>query len=630
MSDDRPAPAGIVRFGVFELDLRSEDLRRRGVRVPLQHQPFRMLVRLLERPGELVTREALRQELWPADTFVDFEQGLNAVVRRLRDALGDSAETPRFIETLPKRGYRFLAPVHSDGAPPASGVDHRRRVIAWLVAGALLAVGAAVTGWRALRPPPLSETDLIVLGDFDNQTTEAVLTGTMKHALAVKLAESHFINVLSEERVRDVLRSMRRRPDEILTPAVAREVCQRSRAKATVTGAVASLGSAYVISLNAEACSTGEYLVRDQVQAAGKELILTALDGMAARLRRRLGESLRAVNAANTPLESGTTSSLDALKAFTEGERRFSTGAQAAAMPFYRRAIELDPDFALAHAKLGVACFNLSVPCGVAELAKAFELRDRLSEREQFYVTAQYYRLAEGDLEASRPVYEVWKAAYPRDPVPYTSLGLLFTRQGQLDRAVTEFEGAAAVAPMGHAFSNLLDAYLQTSRVADARRVLEAWERADGVPVHHARFLLAFLQRDASALETEGAAVGDGPDGLDMQADRARAVAFFGKLQRARKLFSLAETGRVGADFAQASILLKLDQAVLEAEVGNQRLARERVSEVWPLRGGTYEQFLSLWQDGDPDVPVLDAARREYDRLRQPESTGTRGGSRSE
>jgi eukaryotic-like serine/threonine-protein kinase len=600
------ASAHRVRFGVFELDLDSGELRKAGSRIALQDQPFRILVRLLDRPGRIVTREDLRQELWPADTFVDFEHGLNAAVKRLRDALGDSAETPRFIETLPRRGYRFIAPVQSDSATPATAAPTpvprpRLRLSTWLLAGlAVASIGAVAAQWRSARQPLLTPTDVIVLADLDNHTTDAVLTGTMKQALAVKLAESHFINLLSEEGVQETLAMMRRKPDEPLTPVLARDLCQRVGARATVSGGVAAVGSSYVISLNAALCSTGETLVRDQAQAAREEDILATLDSMVTRLRRRLGESLQSIDAANTPLERATTASLDALKAFTEGERRFRAGNQLQAVPLYRRAIDLDPDFAMAYAKLAMVHYNVGIPGAASELTRAFELRDRLTEREQFYVTAHYHRLALGDLESARPVYEAWKASYPRDAVPYNSLGLLYVRQGRLDRALTEFEGAARLTPTDVpystlTFSNLIEMYLHMARVDDAKHALERWERSKGQPIPYGRFLLAFHERNLPALEAAGAALrNDQGDTDNPDAERARAAAFFGRMGRARALFASAGTTHEGTEFASDSALLKLEEATWEAEIGDCPRARDRVVEAWSLHQGQLVRGMTM------------------------------------
>jgi DNA-binding winged helix-turn-helix (wHTH) protein/tetratricopeptide (TPR) repeat protein len=576
----------LARFGVFEVDLRSGELRKAGVRIPLQDQPFRILVLLLHRAGEIVSREELRQELWADDTFVDFEHGLNAAVKRLRDALGDSAETPRFIETLPRRGYRFLSPVQPTGTTPALAAPppataRFRRVPTWLLAGfAVALIGAVAAAWRVWSHPVAAPADVIVLADLDNQTSEPVLTGTLSQALAVKLAESHLLNLVPEQDVQDTLAMMRRRRDEPLTLPLAREVCQRVGADATVSGTIAPVGSSYVISLNAASCSTGDMLSRDQAQASSREAILGTLDGMATRLRRRLGESLPGIAAANTPLERATTSSLDALKAFTEGERRFWTGDQLSAIPFYKRAIELDPDFAMAHAKLGAVYFNVGIPSGVAELTRAFELRKRLTQREQFYVTAHYHRLARGDLESSRPIYEVWKAAYPRDTVPYISLGLLYVRQGHFDRALAEFEAAARVAPSTTSLGNLFEIYLHSGRLADAQHLLDRWEGTVGAPIHYARFLLAVQRRDLPGVDSHAAALQDDPIPVDdVDRERARAAALFGRMRLAHQLFSRAETAHQESDFAQDSAVLKLEEAIWAAEAGDCSDAHDRVAE---------------------------------------------------
>lgn len=335
----------------------------------------------------------------------------------------------------------------------------------------VLVTAVAVGSW-ALHQPSIVSSDVIVLADLENQTTEPVLTGTLKQALAVKLSESHFINLLSDERVRETLRMMQRNPDETLTFPLARDVCQRVGANATLSGAISAIGSSYVISFNATSCSNGETLAREQAQAARREEILPALDSMTVRLRRQLGESLLGINAANTSLERATTPSLDALKAYTEGEARFLSRPLLESIPFYKRAIELDPDFAMAHAKLGVAYGNAGIPGAVPELTRAYELRDRLTEREQFYVTTHYHQLGRGDLEASRTGYEVWKASYPLDPVPYNQLGLIHVRQGNFDRALAEFERAARVTPTGFAYSNLFAMYLHMDRIADAKNLL--------------------------------------------------------------------------------------------------------------------------------------------------------------
>ena len=586
------ASADRVRFGVFELELHSGELRKAGVHVSLQEQPFRILVRLLERPGELVTREQLRQELWPADTFVDFEHGLNAAIKRLRDAIGDSAETPRFIETLPRRGYRFVAPVQPGAnardadAPVVSQARRGGGVRNWLIASLVLALLiAAPIAWRTLHGPSILQSDLVVLSDFENQTTDPVLTGTLERVVEVKLSESHYINLLSDERVQDTLKTMRRMPDEPLTRALARDVCHRVGAKAIVSGTIAPIGDAYVISLSAALCSTGETVAREQSQVARKEEILNALGSMTVGLRHSLGESLRSTDAANTPTTRATTSSFEALKAFMEGERRFAGPVQTDAIPFYRRAIELDPEFAMAHAKLAVTYINNGMEGAEEAFARAFELRERLTEPEQFYVTAHYYRLGRGDLETSRGIYEVWKAAYPRDSVPSTSLGFIYLRRGDLDRAVAQFQDAVRVTPTRLCYFNLLSSLVQVHRIHEARAVLAELERTVGSVHAPARFLLALSERDFAAVDRYAPALQNVAD--TPPAEVAAAYTSFGRMNRAEEMPAQGASKLNGPTFTWAAAEL-IEQALWEAETGDCAKATRHVGEARQMRTDRY------------------------------------------
>src|SRR3989442_1079069 len=237
----------ILRFGVFEVEVRTGELRKQGVRIKMQEQPFHVLTVLLQRPGEVVTREELRSQNWPADTFVDFDNSLNTAINKLREALGDSADSPRFIETLPRRGYRFIAPVTGvDGttrgtaAGGSAAAPLRSRKIAVTVAVEVLASGiAGGLLWRARQGPHLSEKDTIVLGDFANSTGDAVFDGTLREGLSVEFGQSPFLSLVSEEGIRQTLRMMERPPNTRLTPEITREVCQRPSSAAALEGSVA-------------------------------------------------------------------------------------------------------------------------------------------------------------------------------------------------------------------------------------------------------------------------------------------------------------------------------------------------------------------------------------------------------
>jgi DNA-binding winged helix-turn-helix (wHTH) protein len=412
----------IVRFGVFEVDLRAGELRRQGLRIKLQEKPFQVLAMLLEHPRAVVTREELRERLWPGDTFVDFDHSLNIAVAKLREALGDSADTPRFVETLPRRGYRFLYPVEDSGATsPAPRHWLRPRWIAVLALVLLAAglVGSLVYFFHSQRTQALSESDHVLLADVANTTRDPVFDDTLKQALAVKLEESPFLNVVPERKVQETLRLMNRAADAQVTDATALEVCQRQNTTALLESSIASLGKQYVITLHAVNCRTGDSLAREQAEADGKETVLGALGQAASRLRAKLGESLSSIEEFDTPIKEATTSSLEALKAYSLGRKTQRTIGDAEAIPFYQRALELDPNFAMAYAALAVSNANL----GQASLAgayarKAFQLHDRVSEREKFRIVAAYHGLALGDFETENQIYQLWMQSYPRDPVP--------------------------------------------------------------------------------------------------------------------------------------------------------------------------------------------------------------------
>jgi DNA-binding winged helix-turn-helix (wHTH) protein len=298
----------ILRFGVFEVDVRAGELRKQGMRIKLQEQPFHVLTILLQQPGEVVTREELRSENWPADTFVDFDNSLNTAINKLREALGDSADSPRFIETLPRRGYRFIAPVTGvDGTTrgTAAGVSAaappRSRKIVVTVAVVVLAAGiAGGLFWRARQARRLTEKDTIVLGDFANSTGDAVFDGTLREGLSVELEQSPFLSLVSEEGIRQTLQMMERPVNTRLTPEITREVCQRTSSAAALDGSIALIGSRYTLILKAVNCVNGDLLASTEAQAIDKNHVLDALGKAASEMRRRLGESLSTMQKYNT------------------------------------------------------------------------------------------------------------------------------------------------------------------------------------------------------------------------------------------------------------------------------------------------------------------------------------------
>src|SRR5467141_3486234 len=434
----------ILRFRVFEVDVRARELRKQGVRIKLQEQPFHILTVLLQRPGEVVTREELRSQNWPADTFVDFDNSLNTAINKLREALGDSADNPRFIETLPRRGYRLIAPVTGvDGttrgagpgvsaAAPPSG---RKMVVT--VAIVVLAVGiAGALTWRARQARHLTERDTIVLGDFANSTGDAVFDGTLREGLSVELEQSPFLSLVSEEGIRQTLQMMERPANTRLTAEIAREVCQRTSSAAALDGSIALIGTRYVLILKAVNCANGDLLASTEAQANDESHVLDALGKAASEMRRRLGESLSTIQKYNTPLEQATTPSLEALQAYTLGGK---SGDFPTAIPFLRRAIQLDPDFAMAYDQLGGAYQSIGeTTMGAENTRRAFELRGRASELEKLAIEGDYYRGVTGNMLNAKRSYALGEQIYPREPFFRGGLGLIYMALGQYESSLKE------------------------------------------------------------------------------------------------------------------------------------------------------------------------------------------------
>ena len=585
-----------IRFGIFEADLSAGELRRGGSRIRLQEQPFQILAMLLERPGEIITREDLRSRLWPGDTFVDFEHGVNSGVARLRDALGDSADNPRYIETLPRRGYRLLvsvegspqavranpavndgsSPINPQPAPPAlPGVAPaqsawRRSLALAIVAVVVLSLGGYL---YYLRPAhALTETDSIVLADFTNSTSDPVFDNTLRQALEVKLIDSPFLNIVPEDRMRDTLRFMGRSPDERLTTANAREVCQRLSGKAMLSGSITQLDDHYSILLEATNCATGDLLARAGAEAVGKGGVLKALDGTAMDIRRKLGESLSSIKKNDVPIEQATTTSLEALKAFSLGQAARNRGMESESLPYFQNAIELDPNFAMAYAVLGQEYSNLGENAlSVEYTQKSFDRRERASERENLYISSHYYENVTRDLDRTTQIYELWRNTYPRDVVPAINLGALYISLGHPDKAAVELLDARRLDP-GSAFvyGNLLFAYLDLNRLDEAKATFDqAIARGlDSADFHIGRYMVAFLEGDAQTMRQQTAWAADKPNHGGLLELDASTAAYTGHLRNAEGLFQQAEDSARRYGRKESAAEAQAFAGLVEAEFG--------------------------------------------------------------
>ena len=573
----------VVRFDGFEVDLRSAELRKPGSTIRLQDKPLLILTLLLEHPGELVTREELQKRLWPDGIIVDFERSINTAVNRLREALGDDAEHPRYIETLPRHGYRFVARVDTVApvaSPAISSVPQVRTpaLQRWrvLVPAAAILVAAAIGGtlfFRSRQPTTrLTDKDTIVLSDFDNKTGDAVFDDTLKQGLSVQLEQSPFLALLSDSKVNDTLKLMGRPAGGRLTPVVTREVCERTGSKAMLTGSIAGLGSQYVIGLKAVNCNTGDVLAEAQEPAASKEGVLKALDAAAVSLRVKLGESLNTVQKYATPLEEATTPSLEALKAFSIGEKMARVRGVTTALPFFKRAVELDPNFARAYSSL--AGFYSS-----AEYArKAYELREKVSDRERFHIEGIYYMAATRELEKAAQTYELYQQAYPREYYPHMMLGSICSSLGDWERALEEWQEALRLGPADmYNYINLAVAYTVLNRLDEAEAVFKQGEERglanEALP--WCRYWLAFLKGDAAQMaRLVSAAMGKPGTEPMLLAAQADTEGWYGKLKNAHELTTRAMDSAQRNDAKEAAAVYQALAAVRETEAGNRDQAR--------------------------------------------------------
>jgi tetratricopeptide (TPR) repeat protein/predicted Ser/Thr protein kinase len=484
-----------------------------------------------------------------------------------------------------------------------------RKSTRWAVAvTAILVIGLTVGRWLffSRKAHALTDKDTIVLADFTNRTEDPVFDDTLKQALAVDLGQSPFLNILSEDKVRQTLQQMTRSPTERLTQDLAREVCQRAGSKAYLAGSIAALGTQYVIGLEALNCASGDVLAREQVTAAGKEQVLPSLGQAAAKLRSEVGESLGSVQKFDVPLEQGTTNSLEALKNLALGTKTQGERGAAEAIPFYKRAIELDPNFAVAYASLGGSYHNLGEPSLAAEnTRKAYELRERVTERERFYITSRYYEYVIGDLEKARQSYELWAQTYPRDVVPAGNLNVIYDYLGQYDKALAQSRESYRLVPDGLSYSNLVNAYLFLNRLEEARTTAEEAQakNLDSPYLRINLYALAFLQNDAAGMAQQ-VAWAAGKSGVEdaLLEGEADTAAYSGRLAKARGFSRQAVASAERAEEKETAAGYEADAAAREALFGNEAEARQRVAAVLALSTGRdvkYGAALALALAGD-------------------------------
>ncbi|HEY1659825.1 MAG TPA: winged helix-turn-helix domain-containing protein [Candidatus Sulfotelmatobacter sp.] len=617
---------GVRTFGPFTFDPDCGELTRNGYRVRLPPQPALVLVLLTNQPGKLIGREEICRTVWGEDTHVDFEQSLNSCIRQIRSALRDDANNPKYLETVPKRGFRFLAPVaisNGNGSRPDTGVelaagDAAAQVLTgggkrWkilvpaAVVGLALSIGAYFYFHRA---PKLTDKDTIVLADFSNSTGDAIFDDTLRTALTVSLQQSPFLSVLPDNKVAQTLQQMTLPATTKLTPEVARELCQRAGGKAYLAGSIGSLGSEFVLGLKAINCQNGDLLAQEQVTAASKEKVLGALGEAAARLRGELGESLTSVQKFDVPLYHATTSSLEALKAYSLGNKINDEKGLVAALPYELRAIELDPNFAMGYRAVGGIYLSLGESGRASEyLTKAFQLREHATQRERLTITANYYEFVTGELDKSIQTFQQQMAEYPREPIAYDDFSFAFAAKGQYEKAAeVARQGILDDPQYSGNYINLADYDLSLQRLEESRQVIHEAQaqKIEDYGIHVHLYRLAFLESDSAAMAKQQQWFVGKPEyeqfGLGLESD---TEAYEGHLSKSRELTKLAVDSALRADQKENAVSYSASAALQEVAYGNISEARRSAAEALKMaaapaiQGDVVEAVLALAMAGD-------------------------------
>ncbi len=500
--------------------------------------------------------------------------------------------------TAGESGHLSRASDHPSGSSTVVAVarEHKFGAAATIIVAVVLIAAASYGVYAFLhRPPALTSKDTIVLADFTNTTGDSVFDGALRQGLAVQLDQSPFVNLLSEDRIQQTLKMMGQAADARLSPDVARDVCVRTSSAAVLDGSIAQIGSEYLLTLKALGCANDQLLASTEAQATDKNDVLAALGKISANIRKQLGESLSSIQKYDTPLEQASTSSLEALQAYSRGRKIALSGDNATAVPYYQQAIQLDPNFAMAYAALGTVYENLGELNLAAEnTTKAYELRDRVTEKEKVYVDSHYDQFVLGDLTKAQQDYQLWQSEYPQDDAPITNLGVIYGQLGQIEKNLEECQAAFRIDPGGLSYLNLAFAYLGSNRLQEAKAVIQEAraKNRDSALLRLCAYMAAFLQKDTAGMAEQVAwAKGKEVQGLFDGAE-ADAAGYSGQDRKALTLMqqaiNLANQASQGNEIVAGD---DVDNALREGLFGNASAARQYTATALALSTGRDIQF---------------------------------------
>jgi tetratricopeptide (TPR) repeat protein len=528
----------------------------------------------------ILTQQPLPPSRLNANVPPEFDRIVAKALEKDRETRYQSAAELRAdLKRLKRETDTGRTGVSARTSAPAANQRRAKRSTRVIWIGAPVATAVAIAGavlWQSQRTPALTERDTVVLADFRNRTGDTMFDDTLNEALAVQLRQSPYLNLLPEQQVQATLQMMGRPPMDLLTPELASEVCQRNGAKVMLMGTIGNIGNRYLLTLSAQDCVSGAVVAEEQVNAEGKDDVITALGRGVSAFRERLGESLSSIQRYDQNIEMATTTSLEALKAYSQGMTTRRTQGDFDAVPFFRRAVQLDPEFALAHARLGTVLSNLGQTKEAETAARrAFELRDQASERERLYIEARYYSTVSRDVDKAIEAYQLLLATYPDDYAAHTNIGSLYRSKNNEERALYHLEEAvrlASMQPLGHV--NLAGVYMDAARFAEARREFEETLKLQESPTARSGLMfIGALTGDDGLIEAHAAAARGPRSALAVAGARAQIEAYRGRMKESARhtdeFYRILIDQQLLADLGDAVLVFSLNQAmtgrVLEA-----------------------------------------------------------------